>query len=206
MVLGFLLGYILERGALRLRYAADSVAVFLFALPGTVIGIGLISLWNTPSTNFIYASAAIIVLGYIAQYTALGERIMAATFSQIPRSTEEAAQIAGAGWFRTVWSVLTPQARLGMAAAWLVCFIFCLRDLGITMLVYPAAHDTLPVRIFTLMANSPEEVIAAMCVIMAAIAFLPIGALLLVSRKLARCRSLIKSKIQNPNIIEIARQ
>jgi len=181
-VMGFLLGYLLERKALRFPYAADSLAIFLFALPGTVIGIGLISLWNTQATNFIYASTTIILFGYIAQYTALGERIAAATLSQIPHSMEEAAQIAGAHWFRRLFHVLMPLAKRGIIAVWLVGFIFCLRDLGITMMVYPPDHDTLPVRIFTLMANSPEEVISALCIVMIAITLLPLGLLNLLTK------------------------
>jgi iron(III) transport system permease protein len=182
VVFGFFLGYLLERRVFRFFYAVDSMLLFLFALPGAVIGIGLIHLWNTPATNFVYASTAIIMFGYIAQYTALGERIMAAQFSRIPNSMEEAARIAGAGWFRRLFYVLVPMAKRGMAAAWLVGFIFCLRDLGIAMTVYPPGHDTLPVRIFTLMANGPEEVVAASCVILAAIALLPLGALMAAAR------------------------
>jgi len=186
VVLGFFLGYILERKAFRLFYAADSIAVFLFALPSTVIGIGLVSLWNLEATNFIYASAVIIVLGYIAQYTALGERIMAATFSQIPHSMEEAAQIVGAGWFQRVYCILLPLTKRGLLATWVVGFILCLRDLGITMVVYPPNHDTLPVRIFTLMANSPEEIIAALCIIMIGITLLPLVLLSMITRYVRR--------------------
>jgi iron(III) transport system permease protein len=69
-----------------------------------------------------------------------------------------------------------------MVATWFIGFIFCLRDIGITMMVYPPAHDTLPVRIFTLMANSPEDVISALCVIMITITLLPLGGLGLVKR------------------------
>jgi iron(III) transport system permease protein len=184
VVFGFFLGYLLERKAIRPSYAADSIAIFLFALPGTVIGIGLISLWNTPETNFIYASMAIIVFGYIAQYTALGERVLAATFSHVPRSMEEAGQIVGAGWFRRLLRIMVPLAKRGMIATWLICFIFCLKDIGITTMVYPPAHDTLPVRIFTLMANSPEDLISALCVIMIMITLLPLCGLGLVKKYL----------------------
>lgn len=182
VIFGFFLGYLLEYKALRFNYVADSMAIFFFALPGSVIGIGLISLWNTPATNIIYSSAAIILLGYIAKYAALGERIMAASFSQVPPSMEEAAQITGAGWFRRLTHVLLPLSKRGLAGTWLIGFIFCLRDLDITMIVYPPAHDTLPVRIFTLMANSPEEVIAALSIIMIAIAMMPLGALGLIAK------------------------
>jgi iron(III) transport system permease protein len=163
--------------------------VFLFALPGAVIGIGLSGLWNRPGTNFIYASMGIIIFGYIAQYTALGERIMAATFSHVPHSMEESAQVVGAGWYRRLFIVLVPLARRGMISTWLICFIFCLRDVSITMMIYPPAHDTLPVRIFTLMANSPEDVISALCVIMIIITLLPLFGLGLVNNYIARhCR------------------
>ena len=185
VVFGFFLGYILDRKALRLSYVADSIAVFLFALPSAVIGIGLSNLWNTPGTNFIYASIPIIIFGYIAQYTALGERIMAATFPHVLRSMEEAAQITGAGWYRRVFKVLVPLVKRGMIATWLICFVFCLRDVGITMMVYPPAHDTLPVRTFTLMANSPDNVISALCMIMIMITLLPLCGLGLVRKYIA---------------------
>lgn len=120
---------------------------------------------------------AIIIFGYIAQYTALGERIMAATFAHLPCSMEEAAQSVGAGWFRSFSGILIPLAKRGLIVAWLVGFIFCLRDMGITMMVYPPDHDTLPVHIFTLMANSPEDVIAALCMIMVVITLLPLCAM-----------------------------
>jgi iron(III) transport system permease protein len=45
------------------------------------------------------------------------------------------------------------------------------------MLVYPAGRETLPVRIFTLMANGSPELIAALCIIMIAATLLPIGIL-----------------------------
>ena len=174
MILGFFLGYLLERKSICFPYFAGSITIFLFAMPGTVIGIGLISLWNTQGTNFIYNSMAIIIFGYIAQYVALGERIMAATFSYLPCSMEEAAQSVGCGWFRSLSGILIPLAKSGLVVVWLVGFIFCMRDMGITMMVYPSAHDTLPVRIFTLMANSPEDVIAALCMMMVVVTLLPL--------------------------------
>jgi iron(III) transport system permease protein len=45
------------------------------------------------------------------------------------------------------------------------------------MLVYPAGHETLPVRIFTLMANGSPQLIAALCMIMITATLLPAGIL-----------------------------
>lgn len=176
-LLGFFLGYLVQTKTFRFWRGIDFLTLFLFALPSAVIGIGLISLWNQPATTFVYGTPVIIILGYLAQYTALTSRITAATLARIPPSMEQAAQIAGAGWFRRVIYILAPQARSGLIAAWLVAYIFCLRDTGLSMMVYPPGYDTFPVRIFTLMANSPAELIAALCVIMVAITLLPLAGL-----------------------------
>ncbi|MFQ5668075.1 MAG: ABC transporter permease [Candidatus Binatia bacterium] len=173
--IGFLSGYLIHTRALPFWRSVDSLTVFLFALPSTVTGIGLISLWNRPGTNFIYGTAAIIVLGYLAKYTALTSRITVSTLAQIPPSMEEAAQVVGARWVRRMGGIVAPLAKRGLVAGWLVGYIFCLRDMGITMMVYPAGHETFPVRIFTLMANGSPELISALCLIMIAATLLPLG-------------------------------
>jgi len=175
--MGFFTGYLIQTKALRCWRSVDSLTIFLFALPGTVIGIGLISLWNTSWTNFIYNTPVIILFGYIAKYTALTSRISVTQIAQISPSMEEAAQVSGAGWPRRMAFIVGPMASRGLSAAWLVGYIFSLRDTGITMLVYPAGHETLPVRIFTLMANGSTQLIAALCVIMITVTLLPAGVL-----------------------------
>jgi iron(III) transport system permease protein len=181
-ILGFFIGYLIHTKAFHFWLAVDSLTIFLFALPSTVIGIGLISLWNRPSTNIIYVTPVIILLGYLAQYTVLFSRITVSMLAQIPPSMEEAAQIVGAGWLRRIILILAPMAKRGIIAGWVVGYIFCLRDTGISMMVYPPGYDTLSVRTFTLMANSPVELIAALCVVMIIATLLPLGLLGLVFR------------------------
>lgn len=182
IAIGFFYGYLIHNRSLFLWQSMDSLTLFLFALPGTLIGIGLVLLWNRPATNFVYATPIIIIFGYIAQYTALTSRVTVSMLTQIPASMEEAAQIVGAGWLRRIRSIVCPLAKRGLVAGWLIAYIFCLRDMGISMLVYPPGHDTLPVRIFTLMANGPADLIAALCVIMVLATLLPLGILTVVFR------------------------
>ncbi len=186
-ILGFFLGYLIHTKALSLWQGIDSMTLFLFAVPSTLMGIGLVLLWNRPSTNMIYATPTIIIFGNIAQYAALTSRITASTLTQIPASMEEAAQIVGARWLRRIALIVVPLARRGLLAGWLVGYIFCLRDTGISMMVYPPGHDTFPVRIFTLMANGSADFIAALCVIMVVATLVPLGFLVMLfrSRRLA---------------------
>lgn len=174
-MLGFFWGYLIHDRTLPLWRSIDASALFLFTLPGTVVGIGLISLWNTPMTNLVYRTPAIIILGYLAQYAVLPTRMISATLERVPASLEQAAQLCGADWFMTLRHIVVPLAKRGLIAAWLIGYVFCLRDLGISMVVYPPGSDTLPVRILTLMANGAPSLVAALCVILIVVTLLPLG-------------------------------
>ncbi len=174
-VLGFFCGYLIDRRTLPFWPGVEWIALLLFTLPGTVIGIGLINLWNTKATNAIYGSPAIVILGYLAQYAFLPMRMTSASLEAVPHTLEQAARLAGASWFMTLRYVVAPLARRGLVAAWLIGYVFCLRDLAISIVVYPPGSDTLPVRIFTLMANGAPSLIAALCVILIIATLLPLG-------------------------------
>ena len=187
--LGFFIGYLIHTRALSIWRAADAGTVLLFALPGTVIGMGLIALWNRPATNFIYAKPLIILFGYLAQYTALTGRVTVAGLSLVPASMEEAAASAGANWTRRLGLIVLPLTRRALVAGWLIAYIFFLRDTCISMLVYPKGYDTLPFRIFTLMANGAPSLIAAACMLMIAATMLPLLGVAAVMQKRRRHRS-----------------
>jgi len=178
-LLGFFCGYLIHNRTLPMWRGIDALTLFLFTLPGTVVGIGLISLWNTPMSNFIYGTPAIIILGYLAQYAVLPTRMTSTILDRIPRSLEQAAQLCGTSWFTTLRHIVVPLARRGLIAVWIIGYVFCLRDLGVSIVVYPPGSDTLPVRILTLMANGTPSLIAALCVILIVVTLLPVGAVAL---------------------------
>jgi len=177
--IGFACGYFIQRRTLPLWRGMDALALLLFTLPGSVIGIGLISLWNTPATEVVYRTSAIVILGYLAQYIVLPTRMTAAMVERIPPSLEHAAQLCGASWFTIVVRIVAPLAARGLIAAWAVSYVFCMRDLGVSIVVYPPGSDTLPVRIMTLMANGAPDLVAALCIILIAVTLLPLGAVAL---------------------------
>src|SRR5262249_16982327 len=179
---GFCCGYLVHYRAHRLWRAVDTLTLMLFTIPGTVTGIGLIALWNRPFTGFLYASAGMITLAYLAQYTGLSSRIVQGTLSNVPPSREEAAQMSGAPWLARVWYIMIPPALPGIAAAWAIAFVFCFRDLGASMLVYPPGQDTLPIRVFTMMANGAPSLVSALCVMLVVCTLAPLASLGLLLR------------------------
>ncbi len=155
----------LAHALVRDRFAArlpDALAILAFVTPAAVLGVGVIQTWNRTSTAWVYGSLAIIVIAFVARYAAVGLRTFATVLAQSSPRLEESAAVLGAGYVRRLIGLLVPLHARGLVAAWLLALIFCLRDLESAILVYPAGRDPLTVRIFTLEANGPEPVVAAL--------------------------------------------
>ena len=174
MSLGFLLGHFMAGGRQRVL---NALTLMLFALPGTVLSIGLIRLWNTPSTWFIYATPALVIVGYIAQYCAVTTRLSRAGLMLIPTSLDEAARLSGAMWARRLFRISIPLSTRTLVCAWLAAYILCLRDVPIALMTAPPGDDPLPARILTLMANGAPRMIASLCLIMALASLIPLAIL-----------------------------
>jgi iron(III) transport system permease protein len=165
-----MLGHATARASSVRRGFAEMALLVAFAVPGTVVGVGLIGLWNRQGlAGVVYTSPAIILIAYLARFTPIAILMLAAGARQLPRSSEEAAEIAGAGWGRTFTRIVLPQMRSALVAAWVVSFILAFGELGATVLVAPPGESTLPVRIYTLIANAPPGQVAALALMQAAV-------------------------------------
>jgi iron(III) transport system permease protein len=147
----------------------DAAAVLAFVVPAAVLGLGLIGVWNRPGLRSVYGGIALLIVGYVARYLVIGIRVIGALVAQTPIHLEEAAAVTGAGYARRLARILVPLHREGIALAWLLAFVFCLRDLELPVLYYPPGGEPLTVRLFTLEANGPEPVVAALALVQVAI-------------------------------------
>jgi len=177
MALGFLFGHFMLGGRQRLLGA---LTLALFSIPGTLLSIGLIRLWNTPGAWFIYTTPALLILGYTAQYCAVTTRLSLAGLMLIPQSFDEAARLGGGRWARRLLHISLPLSSRTLLSAWLAAYILCLRDVPIALMTAPPGNDPLPARILTLMANGAPPMISSLCLIMAIASLIPLTILAVV--------------------------
>jgi iron(III) transport system permease protein len=187
VAVGGTLGYARARITTRLARIADIVWVVLFAVPSTVVGVALVAMWNRPGPlGVVYGTLAMLLLVYLARFVPVAALIISASVRQVPMSHEEAAAVAGVGWLRGVAAIVIPQIARGLAAVWLVVFIFAFGELGASILVSPPGESTLPIRIYTLIANTPSSVVAALALLQVVVIFIPLAAgALVVARRSA---------------------
>jgi iron(III) transport system permease protein len=170
------LGYARARTGLRTGQGVDVLLVAAFAVPNTIVGIALIGLWNRPGwLGELYGTHAMLILGYLARFLPVAALVLAASARYVPTSHEEAAAVGGAGWLRTMWRIVLPQMRAGVVAAWAIVFVMAFGELGVSILVAPPGESTLPVRIYTLIANTPASHVAALGLLQSAVILLPLA-------------------------------
>jgi iron(III) transport system permease protein len=172
------IGYTQARASRPYRLAAQVLLVVSFAIPSTIVGVGLIGLWNRPGPlGALYGTDVMFLLAYLARFVPVAALILAAATSAISVSQEEAAAVSGVGWARTMRTIVLPQMRLGIAAAWVVAFVLAFGELGVSVLVAPPGEATLPIRVYTIIANTPSSNVAALALIQSLVVFLPVAAL-----------------------------
>jgi iron(III) transport system permease protein len=172
------LGYARTRAGSRIGRAADILFIVMFAVPSTIVGIGLIGLWNRPGLlGVMYGTDSMLLLGYLARFVPIAALALAASTRYVPVSHEEASSVSGAGWIRTMRRIVLPQIRLALAASWVIVFVLAFGELGVSILVAPPGEATLPIRIYTIIANTPPSNVAALALLQTAVIFVPLAAL-----------------------------
>lgn len=169
------LGYARAHAGRRAGVVTDVFMISLFAVPSTVLGIGLIGMWNRPGVlGVIYATPVMLLLASLGRFVPVATLVLAAAMRAVPTSHEEAAAVGGATWLRTMTSIVLPQAKLGLAAAWVITFVLAFGEVGASILVAAPGESTLPIRVYTLIANAPPGHVAALALFQSLVVLCPL--------------------------------
>jgi len=183
VVLGLPVASLIVRSHARPSTVSEWLTLSSLAVPTTVLGIGLIRLWNrgVPFV-WVYHSLWIVVLAMLARPLPLAVLALAAAWRQVPVVYEEFARVEGASLMQIARRVLFPLLRPGLIVAWCLAFVVAITELPAVLLVYPPGHATLPVRIYTMQHDGVAENVAALCLILITITWVPVGIAWLLAR------------------------
>jgi len=148
------------------------------ALPGPLVGIGLIRLWNSPVIAFtsVYGSRWMPVLAALARYVPLGALVMTAALRRTDPSLIDAARVLQASRRRRLVLVHLPMLAPGLLAAGAVVFCLTLGELSATLLVAAPGHPTLSMRIYNYLHYGASDTVAGLTLAMTALV-LTLGAI-----------------------------
>lgn len=172
-LLGGIVSYFSVKSKIHGRQTVEFIGSAAQAVPGTVLGLGMILAWIKPVGGItIYNTIWIIAAAYIAHYISLSIRTTSASFYQIHDSLEEAARMSGATWSETIRDIVFPMIRSGLIASWMLVFMPSLRELTISILLWSSGNETIGVSVFNLSEGGQSQYASAMGVVLIIIVFL----------------------------------
>lgn len=151
LVVGVMVSYVLTYSQFRFKRGIEVFSLVSLAVPGVVLGIGYIFVWNQkwlePFGLMLYGKPAILVLAAIAGAIPVITRVMVGAMAKVPRSLLDAAQLQGTPFLQRIRLILLPLVRGALLSAALAAFGSSVFDLAVNSILFPPNYMTLPVTI-----------------------------------------------------------
>jgi iron(III) transport system permease protein len=166
-VVAVVIGLALAYAARLVRHPAGAalvrVASLGYALPGTVLAVGLLvplagldnavdgwmrSLFGISTGLLLVGSGAALVLAYVIRFLSISIGGIEAGLTRINTSLDAAARSLGARPFEVIRRVHFPILRPAIAAAGLLVFVDCVKELPATLLLRPFNFESLSTQLY----------------------------------------------------------
>jgi len=160
-----------------------------YAVPGTVLAVGLLGLLAAVDATIsmlglaalrvplLLASSMALVVAYMARFLAVAANAMEAAYHRLPHVLDDAARAVGARAAALAWQIHWPLLRPATAAAFLLVFIECVKELPATLLLRPLNTETLATFVYGEAARGTYEEGAVAALVMVALGMLPVALL-----------------------------
>lgn len=184
----------------RLSFLANRFVSMGYAVPGTVIAIGVlipftaldnaVDSWMRATLGLstgllLTGSIAALVFAYVVRFLAVSLNTVEASITRVRPSMDDAARTLGHGPGRTLIRVHGPMMWGSMLTAGLLVFVDVLKELPATLVMRPFNFDTLAVQAYNLAADERLTQAAIPALAIVAVGILPV---IILSKTIARSR------------------
>jgi iron(III) transport system permease protein len=166
-----------------------NIAGIGYAVPGTVLALGLLSplvlvdnaldALSRAATGLgigllLTGSAAALVIAYVIRFLAIAIGFAQAGFARIALELDDVARMLGAGPGTLARTIHLPLARQAVWGAALLVFVDCLKELPATLLLRPLNVETLSTHIYQFATRGSFEQGSLAALIIVAVGILPV--------------------------------
>lgn len=148
MAIGFVTAYVLSFTNSRFKSALQLFSIVSLAVPGVVLGIGYIFIWNQkwlePLGLHLYGSPSLLVLAAVAGAIPYAVRVQLGSFAALSSSLLKAASIQGAGTLGRMTGIVLPLVRQSLLLATLTALGTSVFDLALASMLQPPNYVLLP--------------------------------------------------------------
>lgn len=148
-VIGLLAAWLVLVQKMKGSAIVDALSLMPAALPGVVVGVGLILLWNQPFWPVSpYNTGFMLLLSYCCLLLPWPVRYVGSALRQLGHNLEPAARVHGATPLQALRLIVLPLIFPALLAAMLMVFAIASRELVTSLLLAPAGTQTVAVFIW----------------------------------------------------------
>lgn len=173
----------------RVSAAFLRVASLGYAVPGTVLAIGLLPLitgldaildqtadllLGAASGLFLLGSGSALIYAYFARFLGVAAGNVEAGFGRVPPSLDDVARTLGHRPAARLWRIHIPLTRPALASAALLVLIDCIKELPATLLLRPIGFETLATHLYGEAVRGTYEDGAIAALLIVAVGLVPV--------------------------------
>jgi iron(III) transport system permease protein len=200
VALALVIAYALRLAPLGVTRAAARLASMGYAIPGTVIAVGVLipfarfdnwldawmrEAFGVSTGLLLTGTMAALVFAYLVRFLAVSLNAVESSLIKVRPSMDDAARSLGRGPFGALKEVHAPIIRTGLLSAGLVVFVDVMKELPATLVMRPFNLDTLAVQAYNLAADERLTEASTSALAIVVVGVLPV---ILLSRAIARSR------------------
>jgi iron(III) transport system permease protein len=185
----------------RLILACVTVAGIGYAVPGTVLALGLLSplvlvdeainaaaraVTGSGVGLVLAGSGAAVVLAYVIRFLAIATGFVQAGYARLSPDLDDVARSLGAGPGAVVRTVHLPLLAPALASAALLVFVDCVKELPATLLLRPLNVETLSTYVYQFAARGSFEEGALAALLIVLVGILPVVHITRLAERLQR--------------------
>lgn len=147
------------------RMAIDLFATLPIAVPASLMGFGLLFVYSQPPIQ-IYGTTAVLVVTYVTLMIGHSTRLQFTTLVATGQEFMEASRACGAGPIRSLFHVMLPMCRKGIAATAALTFVLLFHEFSASLMVRSARTQVIGSVMYDVWAGGIYSQVAVLALIM----------------------------------------
>ena len=165
IIMGILVSYILVRKKGKVASLIDTLIMFPYVIPGSVLGIGLIVAFNR-KPMILVGTSAIMIISYVVRKLPYTVRSGSAFLYQMDPSVEEASINLGVSPMKTFFTVTARMMLPGVMSGAVLSWITCINELSSSIMLYSGKTSTIAVAIYQEVTRMSDGTAGALATIL----------------------------------------
>ncbi|MEM8551784.1 MAG: iron ABC transporter permease, partial [Pseudomonadota bacterium] len=198
VVVALVIAYARRISRTKVTLILSHVASFGYAVPGSVIAVGLlipfgmfdrwfhgvmVALFSIPTGLLLTGTIAAVVFAYVVRFLAVALAGVDAGLERIAPSLDGASRTLGSGPMRTFCRIHAPLLTGGILTAFLITFVDIMKELPATLILRPFNFDTLAIRAHRLASDERLEMASVPSMFIVLVGLIPV---IILSRQITR--------------------